>query len=72
MSSTVTVAVSDAEFPFTSVTVSVTVFAPTSAHVNAVMSRDIEAIPNPSDDPLSICSALIVALPVPSSNAVTS
>ena len=43
LSSTVTVAVHVDAFPLGSVTVRVTVLAPTSAHVNAVTSRASEA-----------------------------
>ena len=53
-STTVTVAVQVEELPLTSVTVSKTPFAPTSAQTNAVWSSDRVAIPQASFEPLSI------------------
>jgi hypothetical protein len=60
---TVTVAVQVDEFPFTSVTVSVTVFAPVLAQVNEEGETDSEAIPHASVEPLFTCAAVIVAFP---------
>ena len=54
LSTTVTVAVQVETFPFTSVTVSVTVFAPTFAQVNELGETVIEAIPQLSKLPLLI------------------
>ena len=64
LSSTVTVALQVADAPSTFWTVSVTVFAPTLAQVNVAGETDIEAIPQGSLLPLSICEAKIVALPL--------
>jgi hypothetical protein len=63
LSITVTVAVQVEVFPFASVTVKVTVFAPTLAHVNAEGETDSEAIPQASVEPLLTCAAVMVALP---------
>jgi hypothetical protein len=63
LSITVTVAVQVEVFPFASVTVKVTVFAPTLAHVNAEGETESEAIPQASVEPLLTCAAVIVALP---------
>ena len=60
---TVTVAVQVDEFPFTSVTVNVTVFAPVLAQVNEEGETDNVAIPQASELPLLICAAVIVAEP---------
>ena len=66
-SSTVTTEEQVETFPFASVTVSVTVFAPTFAHENEFGETLIEAIPQASDEPLSICAAVIEAEPLASS-----
>ena len=66
-SSTVTIAEQVDTFPLLSVTVSVTVLAPTFAQVNELGATDILAIPQASDEPLSICAAVIEALPDASS-----
>src|SRR5688500_8959496 len=63
LSSTVTVAVQVDVFPFTSVTVKVTVFGPPLAQVQLVISSDRLWIPHASLLPLSICAAVIVAVP---------
>ena len=63
MSTTVTVAVQVEEFPFTSVTVSVTVFAPTFVQLKVFGVTDSEAIPHASLLPLLICAAVIAAVP---------
>ena len=52
-------------FPLTSVTVSVTVFAPTLAQVNEEGETAREAIPQASELPLLIWAAVIVAVPTP-------
>src|SRR4030042_748880 len=52
--------------PLLSVTVRVTVFAPTSAQVKSVISRTILAIPHASLLPLLMSAAAIVTLPVTS------
>src|SRR5690606_39124382 len=64
MSSTVTIAVALSVLPFTSVTVSVTVLAPTSPQSKLFWLSVIEAIPQESVDPLSMSAAVILALPV--------
>ena len=66
VSDTVTVEVHVEVFPLVSVAVKVTVFAPRSAHVNAVcdaLSVNPEQL---SVDPPSISAATIEALPAPS------
>ena len=63
VSATVTVAVPVLIFPFTSVTVNVTVFAPLLAQVNVKGDAVIVLIPQASDDPLLICEAVIEAVP---------
>ena len=50
-------------FPFTSVTVKVTVFAPTLLQLNVDGDTVIDAIPHASVLPLLICAAVILALP---------
>ena len=50
-------------FPFTSVTVNVTVFAPVLVHVNDVGEAVTVAMPHASLDPLLICDAVIDAVP---------
>ena len=62
-SSTVTTEEQLEIFPFASVTVSVTLFAPTFAQENEFGETLIEAIPQASDEPLSIWAAVIEAEP---------
>ena len=71
MSSTVTVAVQVETFPPTSVTVSVTVFPPTLEQVKLFGETASEAMPQASEEPLSISEAVIEPLPVLSSCTVT-
>ena len=52
--------------PFTSVTVSVTVFAPTLVQLKVFGVTDKLAIPQASLEPLSTWEAVIFTLPVPS------
>ena len=66
-SSTVTTAEQVDEFPLLSMTVRTTVFAPTFAQENEFGATLIDAIPQASDEPLSICAAVMEALPVASS-----
>jgi len=66
LSSTVTVEVVVDSFPFLSITVKVTVFSPTSAHVKLFGETFIEAIPQASEEPLSIAEAVIATFPVAS------
>lgn len=63
MSFTVTVAVQVETFPFTSVTVNVTVFAPTFEQEKLFGDTLIEAIPQLSELPLLTWAAVIVAAP---------
>src|SRR5690606_42027046 len=63
LSTTVTVAVALASFPFTSFTVNVTVFAPTFAQVKLVIFSVLSAMPQLSDEPLSTCVTVTLALP---------
>ena len=63
LSITVTVAVHVDELPSRSVTVNVTVFDPVLAHVKALGETVIVEIPQLSVDPLSICEAVIEAVP---------
>ena len=58
-------------FPFTSVTVKVTVFAPIFSQSNVVWFNINEAIPQLSVEPLSIWVAVTEAWPFASKNAVT-
>ena len=67
LSPTVTIAVSVDTLPFTSVTVRVTVFSPTSALVTSVMSKTKLCRPQLSLLPASIWSAVILASPLASS-----
>src|SRR5690606_21389470 len=67
LSSTVTTVVQVLEFPLTSVTVSVTVFEPTSAQVKSVTSMLVLAIAQLSALPLSTSAAVILAIPLASS-----
>src|SRR5690606_37580132 len=66
-SSTVTIAVAVSVLPLTSVTVRVTVLSPTSPQSKLDLSSVIPAIPQVSDEPLSISAAVRLALPVASS-----
>jgi len=50
-------------FPFTSVTVSVTVFAPTLLQLNVEGETLMLAIPQASELPLLICAAVMLAAP---------
>jgi hypothetical protein len=50
-------------FPFTSVTVSVTVFAPTLEQLKVEGETESEATPQASLEPLFTCAAVIVAVP---------
>ena len=52
--------------PLLSVTVNTTVFGPTSRQVKLVISRLSEAMPQASDEPLSIAVGVMLALPVES------
>ena len=72
VSKTVTIATQESLFPFASAAVKVTVLAPTSAHVNAVVDAANETVVQLSDDPLSISAATIEAVPAPSKNTVMS
>src|SRR6266540_2554431 len=71
-SATVTVAVQVWLLPFTSVTVRVTVFGPMSLQSKLIWSRLRLAMPQASLLPLSICAAVMVALPVASNWTVRS
>ena len=68
---TVTVAEQVLELPLTSVTVRVTALEPVLEQVKLVVLRLVEATPQLSLLPLSISPAVIVALPLPSSETVT-
>ena len=63
LSSTVTVAVLEETFPFTSSTVSVTVFTPMFEQLNVVLSKAIVLIEQLSEEPLLMFAVVIVALP---------
>ena len=63
VSCTVTVAFAVATFPLISVTVKVTVLAPTLAQVNEELLNESVAIPQLSVEPLSIWAGVIVAWP---------
>ena len=67
LSSTVTIAEQVDEFPLLSVTVRTTVFAPTFKQENELCDKLLEAIPQASLEPLSICEAVIEAFPDASS-----
>ena len=71
LSSTVTVAVQEAAFPEPSVAVKVTVLAPTSAQVKAVMSSARVKV-QLSVVPLSISAVVMLAFPVASNWMVIS
>ena len=66
LSTTATVAVFESVLPLASVTVKVTVFTPRFEQVKLVLSNTIVATEQLSVEPLSICAAVIVALPVAS------
>ena len=66
LSSTVTIVVQVELFPFTSVTVRVTVFGPTSAQVKSVISIDVLAIAQLSVLPLSMSATVMLASPLAS------
>ena len=70
VSAIVMIAVVALLFPFTSVTVKVTVFAPISAQVKSVWSRDNVATEQLSVEPLSISVDVMTALPVASNCTV--
>ena len=70
LSCTVTVEVQVDILPLLSVTVKITVFAPTLEHVNVFGDTVIFFIPQASLEPLSICEAIILALPVASNCTV--
>ena len=74
LSKTVTSAVQVEEFPFTSVTVKVTVFGlvATSVHVKSVSERTNDAIPQLSFEPLFTAAAEVDPFPVASRFTVTS
>ena len=63
LSSTVMVAVQVVVLPFTSVTVSVSVFAPTSAQAKLVWLKEILAMAQLSLDPLSTAAAVVEPWP---------
>ena len=63
LSCTVTTAVAVLLLPFTSVTVKVTVFAPTFAHVKLFGDTVMVAIEQLSDEPLFTCAAVTLAVP---------
>jgi len=63
LSITVTLAVQVEEFPFTSVTISVTTLLPSLAQVNDEGETESEAIPHASELPLLICVAVMFAVP---------
>ena len=71
MSSTVTIAVFELEFPLTSVTVNVTVLSPTFEQLKLVVFKVIVSISQLSEEPLSIIPVVIFALPLESSCIVT-
>ena len=63
LSSTVTTAEHVLTFPFTSVTVRITVFGPTSVHVKVESDTSMLAMPQLSNQPLLIDKADVLALP---------
>src|SRR5690606_3625608 len=67
LSSTVTIVVQVETFPFTSVTVKVTVFGPTSAQVKSATSIEVLEIPQASVLPFSISATVMLAFPLASS-----
>ena len=66
LSSKVTKLVAVDTFPFTSVTVKVTVFGPTFSHVKAVWLKVIVAIAQLSELPLLMSAAVMLAFPAAS------
>src|SRR5574338_204659 len=66
-SSTVTVATQLLELPLLSVTVKVTLLAPTWEQSKEVCDAERDAIPQASEDPLKIYAGVIVATPFASS-----
>ena len=64
LSCTVTVALAEVTFPFTSVTVKITVFAPTLAQVKEVLFKVIVLIAQLSVEPLLIIAGVMVAWPL--------
>ena len=65
LSITVTVAVAEAVFPLASVTVNVTVFAPTLEQSKFVFDKLNPKVPEQlSDEPLLIAAAVVVAVPL--------
>src|SRR5690606_4825260 len=66
LSSTVTIVVQVETLPFTSVTVKVTVFGPTSEQVKSVTSIEVLAIPQASVLPFSISATVMLAFPLAS------
>jgi ABC-type maltose transport system permease subunit len=58
--------------PFTSVTVNVSVLAPTSEQLNAVWLNTMLAIPHASDEPLFTAVAVVLPLPDAFNCTVTS
>src|SRR5690606_29622868 len=70
LSSTVTTALQELIFPFSSVTVSTTLFAPTLLQSKVEISMERSAIPQASEDPPSTSAAVIVAFPAASSCTV--
>src|SRR5205823_14574187 len=72
LSPTVTVAVQVCSLPFRSVTVRVTGLGPTLTQVKVLGVTLIEAMPQASVEPLLICAAVMLALPVASSCTVMS
>ena len=64
---TVTVELQVATLLLTSVTVKITVFGPRSAQVNEVLLAARDRMPQASEETLLISSAVIEALPLPSS-----
>ena len=72
LSSTVIVVVQVVTFPFTSVTVNVSVFVPTSEQAKFVWLNTKLAMPHASEEPLSTALAVVLPFPVASNCTVTS
>jgi hypothetical protein len=75
LSTTVTIAVSELEFPLLSVTVSVTVFIPISPQSKVVLSKLLRSSSvgvTSSVEPLSISSTVILASPLASNSTTAS
>src|SRR5688572_31859218 len=70
LSSTVTFALHVEVFPFTSITVRITVFIPRFIQLNVIGDTLMDAIPHASLEPLSICEAVMEAFPKASSCTV--